>query len=225
VCEQPLGVPRPQLGAPAAPQAERPGWRPGELVAKLGPLIALVAACLFFTLATQNFLSGNNFSLVVQQVMVVGTLAIGQTLIILTAGIDLSNGASMALGSMVMTKLAVDSGVPPVLAIVLGMLVCVAIGCVNGALVTRVRLPPFIVTLGALNIAFALTQIYSQDETISPLPKVMNSLGDSFQLGSTAITYGSLVTWRCLPSRGSCSRRRPGGGASMPSATTPRRRG
>ena len=62
---------------------------------------------------SDQFLTGENFSLIIQQVMVVGTLAIGQTLIILTAGIDLSCGAVMAFGSIVMTKLAVDSGLPP----------------------------------------------------------------------------------------------------------------
>jgi fructose transport system permease protein len=165
----------------------------GTTLATLGPLIALVLMCVFFTLSTDNFLSGNNLSLVVQQVMVVGTLAIGQTLIILTAGIDLSNGAAMALGSIVMTKLAVDSGLPPVLAILLGILTCTAIGVANGALVTGLSLPPFIVTLGTLNIGFALTQIYSDDQTISDLPAVMTALGDSFQVGDTAVAYGSLV--------------------------------
>src|SRR3954447_13896090 len=76
----------------------------------LGPLIALLLACLYFSFKSDRFLTGGNLSLVVQQVMVVGTLAIGQTLVILTAGIDLSNGAVMALGNIVMTKLAVDSG-------------------------------------------------------------------------------------------------------------------
>ena len=78
----------------------------------------------------------------------VGTLAIGQTLIILTAGIDLSCGTVMALGSIVMTKLAVDSGVPPVLAILLGIATCMVVGFVNGGLVVGLALPPFIVTLG-----------------------------------------------------------------------------
>ena len=67
----------------------------------------------------------------------VGTLAIGQTLIILTAGIDLSCGAVMAFGSIVMTKLAVDSGVPPLLAILLGVATCMVVGFVNGGLVVR----------------------------------------------------------------------------------------
>src|SRR6266511_3896909 len=93
-------------------------------------------------------------------------LAIGQTLVILTAEIDLSNGAVMAFGSIVMTKLAVASGIDPFVAIALGILACVAFGAFNGALVTSMRLPPFIVTLGTLNIAFALTHIYSNEQTI-----------------------------------------------------------
>src|SRR3954453_21936103 len=166
----------------------------GDRVAQLGPLIALILACIFFTTQSSQFLQATNFSLIIQQVMVVGTLAIGQTLIILTAGIDLSCGTAMALGSIVMTKLAVDSNVPPVLAIILGIITCAIIGFVNGGLVVGLRLPPFIVTLGTFSICFALTHIYSKDETISNLPSVMTKLGDSFKIGGTAVTYGSLVT-------------------------------
>ncbi|MFD0663088.1 ABC transporter permease [Thermocatellispora tengchongensis] len=135
-----------------------------------GPLAALVLACVFFSFSTDQFLSGGNFSLIIQQVMVVGTLAIGQTLIILTAGIDLSNGAVMAFGGIVMAKLAVDSGLPPLLAITAGLAVCAGFGLINGLLVTRISLPPFIVTLGMLNVVFALTHIYSQDQTVTGLP-------------------------------------------------------
>jgi fructose transport system permease protein len=152
-----------------------------------------VLVCAFFTFQSDRFLTGQNFSLIVQQVMVIGTLAIGQTLVILTAGIDLSCGAVMALGSIVMTKLAVNSGVPALPAVLIGIAVCAAFGLINGGLVTRLSLPPFIVTLGTLNIAFALTHIYSKEETISNVPGLMTALGDTFKLGSTAITYGSLV--------------------------------
>jgi fructose transport system permease protein len=184
-------------GAP--PDAPRGGGRKapkvsGDRVAQLGPLFALLLACIFFTTQSDRFLTGGNFSLIVQQVMVIGTLAIGQTLIILTAGIDLSCGTVMAFGSIVMSKLAVDSGVPPVLAILIGIGACAAFGLLNGSLVTFLNLPAFIVTLGTFNIAFALTHIYSEDETISNLPSVMTTLGNSFSLGNTAITYGSLVT-------------------------------
>jgi fructose transport system permease protein len=171
----------------------------------LGPLIALLIAAIFFSIRSERFLTGGNLSLVLQQVMVVGALAVGQTLVILTAGIDLSNGAVMAFGTIVMTKLAVSAGLNPLVAIALGLLVCAAFGAVNGGLVTALRLPPFIVTLGTLNIAFALTHIYSRDQTISKLPSVMTFFGNTFTIGQTDVTYGSVlmlvmfgVTWFVL---------------------------
>lgn len=171
----------------------------------LGPFIALVLACAYFATQTERFLTGPNLSLVVQQSMVVGVLAIGQTLIILTAGIDLSCGAVMALGSIVMTRLAVVNGVNVPLAILLGIGVCAAFGALNGGLITRVQLPPFIVTLGTLNIAFAITHIYSQNQTVTNVPDSLTGFGNTFQIGQTSITYGTvlmfvlyLITWYAL---------------------------
>jgi fructose transport system permease protein len=162
-------------------------------VATCGPFLALLASCAFFASQTDRFLTGQNFSLILQQVMVVGVMAIGQTLIILTAGIDLSCGMVMALGSMVMTTLAVDSGWNPYLAIAGGLFACGAFGLLNGVLVTYIRLPPFIVTLGTLNIAFAVTQIYSQSQTVSGLPDVLLFFGTTFSIGQTAVTYGTIL--------------------------------
>ncbi|MCL8013045.1 ABC transporter permease [Streptomyces sp. AS02] len=159
-----------------------------------GPLVALLLACVFFSVSTDQFLTGGNFSLIVQQVMVVGTLAIGQTLIILTAGIDLSCGAVMAFGSIVIAKMAAEGSLPPLAAIALGLVVCGGFGLLNGALVQKIPLPPFIVTLGMLNVAFALTHIYSEEQTVTNLPGPLTALGQTFPLGKTDITYGSLVT-------------------------------
>jgi fructose transport system permease protein len=189
--------------------AARPGaaglLRQSVNLATLGPLVALVLAVLFFSLRTDRFLTGSNLSLVVQQVMVVGTLAVGQTLVILTAGIDLSNGAVMALGNIVMTKLAVDAGLNPYLAIALGLAACAGFGLLNGGLVTTIWLPPFIVTLGTLNIALALTHIYSKEQTVSGLPAPLTFFGNTVTLGETEITYGSMlmlalfvITWFVL---------------------------
>src|SRR5215211_1168304 len=80
----------------------------------VAPFLALLAAMAFFSFKSDRFLETQNLSLVLQQVMVVGVLAIGQTLVILTAGIDLSVGTVMAFGQIVMTKLAVANGVPAV---------------------------------------------------------------------------------------------------------------
>jgi fructose transport system permease protein len=159
----------------------------------VGPLFALGLAMAFFSLKSDRFLQGPNLSLVLQQVIEVGVLAIGQTLIILTAGIDLSCGAIMAFGMIVMTKLAVLSGVPAIPAILLGVLACAGFGLLNGVLVTKIRLPAFIVTLGTLNIAMALVHIYSNEETIANPPSAMTFFGRTFTLGGTDITYGVLL--------------------------------
>ena len=177
----------------------------------------------FFSVKSDNFLQAQNLSLVLQQVMVVGVLAIGQTLVILTAGIDLSCGTVMAFGQIVMTKLAVESGVNPYLAILLGILACVAFGVLNGGLVTMVRLPAFIVTLGTLNIAYALTHIYSNDETYFPLPSQLLFFGRTFTVAG-AVTYGVVlmlvlyaIAWYVLTQTA-------WGATSTPSATTRRPR-
>lgn len=174
-------------------------------LSSMGPFFALLAACIFFSFQSDRFLSGQNFSLILQQVMVVGVIAIGQTLIILTAGIDLSCGMAMALGSIVITKFAVAHGMNPYLAMLCGMLVCTLIGFANGALVTLIKLPAFIVTLGTMNIIFAITQLYSGAQTVTDLPPAMLFLGNTFQLGQTNIAYGTvlmialyLATWLFL---------------------------
>ncbi|MEJ8851967.1 ABC transporter permease [Variovorax rhizosphaerae] len=178
--------------AAATPKADTGSKLKLPPVATLGPLIALLIAVVFFSTQSDRFLSVQNFSLILQQVMVVGTIAIGQTLIILTAGIDLSCGMVMSLGGIVMTKLAVASGMNQYLAIVCGILACMAFGLVNGLLVTRIKLPPFIVTLGTMNIAFAITQLYSGAQTITDLPPAMTFFGNTISLGGAALNYGTI---------------------------------
>jgi fructose transport system permease protein len=158
-----------------------------------GPLLALVAACAFFATRSDRFLTGDNLSLILQQVMVVGVIAIGQTLIILTAGVDLSCGTIMALGGIVMTKFVADYAISVPLAILAGIAVTTLLGLVNGLLVSRMRLPPFIVTLGTLNIAFALTQLYSRAQTVTELPPSMTLLGGTFRIGGTTVVYGVIL--------------------------------
>jgi len=162
-------------------------------IGQLGPFIALVIACAFFATQSPNFLTGANLSLILQQVMVVGVIAIGQTLIVLTAGIDLSCGMVMALGSIVMTKLAVEMGLPAPLAILCGIGVTALFGLLNGLLVTRVKLPPFIVTLGTLNIAFAITQLYSNAQTVTDVPPLMTWLGNTFSIAGTEVGFGTVL--------------------------------
>ena len=166
---------------------------PAALLGRLGPVLALLAACAVFAAQSDRFLTGANLSLVLQQVMVVGVIAIGQTLVILTAGVDLSCGMVMALGGVVMTTAAARLGVPTPLAVAAGVGVTTLFGLVNGLLVTAVRLPPFIVTLGTLNVAFAVTQLYSGSQTVTGLPPGLGALGNTFRVGETRVVYGAAV--------------------------------
>jgi fructose transport system permease protein len=196
-------LPAPQgagtAGAPVG--AERPGGlatRVHDILhtnATLGPLFVLVLAVVIFSVSADRFLEPGNLSLIVQQVMVVGTLGIAQTLIILTAGIDLSVGAIMVLSSIVMAKLSADEGVPGLVALLIGFGVGTACGLVNGMLVTRLRLPPFIVTLGTLNVFFALNLWYSKSETVRgvDMSDLLLWTGRTVDVGDTKITYGSLM--------------------------------
>lgn len=162
-------------------------------IGTVGPLLALLLASAFFAAQSDRFLTGDNLSLVLQQVMVVGVIAIGQTLIILTAGVDLSCGMVMALGGIVMSKFAAELGLPVPVAIACGIGVTTLFGLMNGALVTAVKLPPFIVTLGTMNVAFALTQLYSDSQTVTELPESMSALGGTFAIGSTSVVYGVVL--------------------------------
>jgi fructose transport system permease protein len=162
-------------------------------LASFGPVVALLAACLFFAMQSPRFLTLDNFSLITQQVMVVGVLAIGQTLVILTAGIDLSCGMLMALGGVTMTLLAGTAGMSGPVAIAAGIGTTTLGGLLNGLLVTRVKLPPFIVTLGTMNIAFALTQIVSSSQSVTDLPAIFPTLGTTVPIFGTRIAYGTVA--------------------------------
>jgi fructose transport system permease protein len=161
----------------------------------ISPAVVLVIAIIVFGLINPRFLYPANLSLITQQVAVVGTLALAQTLIILTAGIDLSVGAAMIFSSMVVAQTASVNGVPGALALVIGLFVGLAAGALNGFLVTRLRLPPFIVTLGTLNIFIALTLLYSNGATVrgADMPGILTATGLPIAIGDVRITVGVLV--------------------------------
>ena len=161
----------------------------------LSPAVVLILSVIVFGFLNPNFATPNNLSLITQQVAVVGALAVGQTLIILTAGIDLSCGAIMVFSSMVMAKTAFDAGIPGWLAILLGLGVGAAAGACNGLLVKKVRLTPFIVTLGTLNIFAALTLLYATGRTIrdTELATGLAWLGETFTVFEVRVTTGVVV--------------------------------
>jgi fructose transport system permease protein len=157
----------------------------------LGPFGALVLLCVFFSLASSTFLSIDNFSTILQQIVVVATLALGQTLIILTAGIDLANGAILVLGTLIMAKVATGGSGSPVLGLILGLIVCVVVATASGLLVTSVKLPPFIVTLGMLAVVVAIANLYSGGTTTQAGNGLLTWLGTTkYLFGRAPFTYG-----------------------------------
>lgn len=164
------------------------------------PVIVLLLSVLAFgVIAGDRFFHPFNLSLILQQVSIIGILAAAQSLVVLTAGIDLSVAAIMVLSSVVMGKLAIDVGLPTPLAIGIGFAIGVGCGFINGALVTRLKLPPFIVTLGTWNILFALNlwlsnaqSIRSQD--IDQSAPLLKWFGERVGFLGAQFTYGVFLT-------------------------------
>ena len=161
----------------------------------ISPLLVLLISCIVFTILNPRFAQPGTIGIILQQVSVIAALAIGQTLVILTAGIDLSVGAIAILATLFSANLAVKQGLPGFLALVIGILVGVLAGAINGLLVTRLNLPPFIVTLGTLSIFTAIALLYSGGQQVGrrQMPTTLNWAGTRLQLGSFAITYGVLI--------------------------------
>jgi fructose transport system permease protein len=161
----------------------------------LGPLAVLVVAIIAFSIINPRFFSTANLSLVLAQVTVIAVLALGQTLIILTAGIDLSVGAIAVFSAILSANFATKLGMPGLLALILGLVCGTAMGALNGFLVTRIKLPPFIVTLGTLSIFFSLNAVVSRSETIrgSDMPSLMTWTGTTIPIGGFRLTYGSII--------------------------------
>ncbi|MGW3811069.1 ABC transporter permease [Micromonospora sp. NPDC005113] len=156
----------------------------------LGPLGALVVVMLVFSVTTSTFLTVDNMSLVVQQSLVVATLALGQTLVVLTGGIDLANAAIMVFGTMLFARLTTE-GTAPAVALLVGLVVCTALGSVSGGLVTWLRLPPFIVTLGMLTVVLAVGRLYSTGNSWPVDSPLLGVLGEGgYLFGQMRLTHG-----------------------------------
>src|ERR1700751_3115017 len=133
------------MSVSSIPASKRSGSGLGRLITTptFGPLIVLIVFCAVFSFATKTFFAVGNLSLVIQQSVIVGTLAIGQTMIILTGGIDLANGAVAVLGTIVAGRL-VNDGNNPALCLLFAIFLCAFVGLLAGLLVSRLMLPPFI---------------------------------------------------------------------------------
>jgi fructose transport system permease protein len=160
----------------------------------LSPLLVLIVSMIVFTIINPRFAQPATLSIIIQQTAIIAALAIGQTLIVLTAGIDLSVGAISILSMLVMSNLAANNGVPALLALILGVAFGTLCGLLNGLLVTRIGLPPFIATLGTLSIFTAVGLLYSGGASIGKreMPPLLNLMGTPIPIGPFRLTVGVL---------------------------------
>ncbi|MBP0581275.1 ABC transporter permease [Labrys sp. LIt4] len=160
------------------------------------PLIVLVlSTAIFGVILGSKFFSAFSLTLILQQVAITGIIGAAQTLVILTAGIDLSVGAIMVLSSVVMGQFTFRYGLPAPLSILCGFACGALCGYINGLLVSRMKLPPFIVTLGSWQIILAANFLYSANETIRSQDIAAQALllqlfGASFRFGGAVLTAG-----------------------------------
>ncbi len=152
------------------------------MIQRLVPFLTLIVLFVGLSIASPHFLTNTNLSSVVRQTAVINIMALGMTLIIVSGGIDLSVGAILALSGLIGT-MAMEAGQPIPVAIAIGLLVGGACGLVNGTLTTRLKINPFIVTLGTLGIVRGLTLIISNGLPVHNIPKAYSFLGEGNLLG------------------------------------------
>ena len=171
-----------------------------------GPLIGLVLLCVFLSFSTDTFLSMRNFLNVMDQITVLGVMAVGMTLVILIGGIDLSVGSVLALSGMVMGYLGNSREWPFVIAILVALIASAACGLTSGLMVTRLRMPAFIATLAMMSIARGIASIITNGEQIVGFPDWFSNLAIIRHFGFLTVTVGlmvaiTLIAWIVLSFR------------------------
>ncbi|AIK90684.1 ABC transporter permease [Glaesserella parasuis] len=148
-----------------------------DLLRKMAALAGLILLVIFFSVTNDYFFTSNNIMTVGLQTSTIALIGIGATCVILTGGIDLSTGSVVAL-SGVAAAMIVNAGVPVPLGMVLGILVGGICGLVNGILVTQMKLPPFIATLGMMMVARGLALYVTNAAPVSGMPESFAALGN-----------------------------------------------
>jgi len=174
----------------AAPEKAAAGpkgkWKSStQAIQKAAAFLSLVLMVGFFSIGSPFFMTFDNLMTVILQTSVIGILAIGVTFVIISAGIDLSLGAVLALAGMIIGK-AANAGLPVWLSVICGILVATVMGFLNGFLVAKATLPPFIATLGIMMVARGLTLVISQARPVYFL------VAPSFKLISQGSLFGAV---------------------------------
>ena len=159
----------------------------------IGPFMGLVVICLGLALSSETFLTLRNILNVLDQITVIGVMAVGMTLVILIGGIDLSVGSVLALSGMVMGALGIHAGWPFGLAILAALVVSALCGLTSGVMVTALRMPPFIATLATMSMARGAASIITDGEQIVGFPAWFSDLAIVRHFGLLSATVAVMV--------------------------------
>jgi ribose/xylose/arabinose/galactoside ABC-type transport system permease subunit len=165
----------------------------GAVFSKYGIYFAFVLLAGILAIVSTPFRTLSNFENILQQTSVNGIMAVGMTLVIITAGIDLSVGSVLALSAVVASSFAHPGTHPLVVPVLLGLLVGLVCGTVNGVLIAKKRLAPFIVTLGMMTVARGMALVYTNGRPVINLSDSYDEIGGGFGGGipfSTLIFFG-----------------------------------
>ncbi|MFC5589030.1 ribose ABC transporter permease [Sporosarcina soli] len=151
---------------------------------QIGPLIGLIVITILLTFLSDSFFTVNNLLNLLRQISINALIAFGMTFVVLTAGIDLSVGSLLALGSALTAGL-LASGMDPLLAIFLGLLIGLALGAVNGLIITKGKVAPFIATLATMTVFRGATLVYTDGKPITGLSDstVFEMIGRGYLFG------------------------------------------
>ena len=152
---------------------------------QLAALIGLIAICIVLTILSPHFLTLSNFFNISRQAAVITIIAIGETFVILTGGIDLSVGSLVTLTSCAMALVMINTN-NIILGVLVGLAVGVGVGFINGCLVAKADLPPFIVTLGMLGIAQGMALVITFGRSMFGLPGTFKWIGQGSLFGIPA---------------------------------------
>lgn len=155
---------------------------------KLLPFVSLIVLFVALSIASPYFLTANNLASVARQTAVFNTMALGMTIVIISGGIDLSVGSILGLSGLVGT-MALERGYPIPVGVLIGLMVGTACGLANGVMVTKLRIPPFVVTLGTLGIFRGLALIISNGLPVHRIPPGFSFLGEGNLLGIPFVVW------------------------------------
>nr|WP_213620943.1 ribose ABC transporter permease RbsC [Paenibacillus sp. J22TS3] len=166
---------------------------------KLGPLLGLIILILIVSVLNPSFLEPLNILNLLRQVSINALIAFGMTFVILTGGIDLSVGSILALSSAFVANMMV-SGFDPIIAIIIGCLAGGVMGAVNGLMITKGKMAPFIATLATMTVFRGLTLVYTDGNPITGLGNslVFQLFGRGYQFGIPVPAITMILTFAAL---------------------------